>query len=231
VGPTSFGDPPQLRSRRRGSANRATPAGCQPGTVPTRRRRPGANQARCQLGGKLLADRLHREHLGSPVRPIPSSAEIQSPATKPAGSRPCPAQRRPWPTPSLRAEARHDRQPPVQSVRIHSRVPPTETKRQPRPRRGGSGAHTRGSTTQSCQRYPPAVHRKLSPAVDNASRRSAQMWTTPGEIGVDRYSESHFCPQAVEGCGFPVEGSGDDGSGASRRCPQGRGQTPWITGG
>jgi hypothetical protein len=82
-----------------------------------------------------------------------------------------------------------------------------------------------------CQGYPPFVPRQLSPAVDNVVARSPQMWTSPGEIDVDRHTASHLCPPPVEECGLPVEGSGDDEPVAFRRYPQGGGQTRWITGG
>src|SRR5262245_22562920 len=83
----------------------------------------------------------------------------------------------------------------------------------------------------ACHCYPPFVPRGLSPAVDNRPGRSPQMWTSPGEIDVDKHRASPSCPPPVDGCGFPVEGSGDDESVASRRHPQAWAQTRWIAGG
>ena len=98
--------------------------------------------------------------------------------------------------------------------------------------RGSAKPRTcRLSPGRPCQRYPPFVPRQLSPAVDNFAGRSPQMWTTPGEIDVDKHSPSHLYPLPVEECGFPVEGSGDDESVASRRYPQAGGQTRWTSGG
>jgi hypothetical protein len=71
----------------------------------------------------------------------------------------------------------------------------------------------------------------LSPAVDKSRIRTPQMWIKPGEIDVDRHEASRTRPPPVEGCGFPVEGSGDDEPVASQRCPHLGGQTPWISGG
>ena len=83
----------------------------------------------------------------------------------------------------------------------------------------------------SCQRCPPVVPKGLSPAVDKRPYRFAQMWTRPGEIDVDKYPPLSGCPRPVDGCGWAVEGSGENGPAAFRRYPQGRGQVRWTTGG
>lgn len=81
----------------------------------------------------------------------------------------------------------------------------------------------RRDVTVSCQPCPhqsTGVHRRSPQSVDKRHPRFPQMWTNPGEIDVDRHGGSHLCPQPVDACGLPVEGSGDDEAVASQRFPQ-----------
>lgn len=124
------------------------------------------------------------------------------------------------------ASQNHRRDIPRRSTQPSSNRPET-------PSRLGSICQ-RQDETVSCQRYPhqfTGLHSLLSPAVDKSRIRTPQMWIKPGEIDVDRHEASRSCPPPVEGCGFPVEGSGEDEPVASQRCPHPGGQTPWISGG
>jgi hypothetical protein len=180
-----------------------------------------------------LSTGLHRQaRLSHKV--VPSDAHNPTAAPNPVDNRITPAHqgrnhtRRPMTMQDRVSETAHPHLPVIPRRSTHH-----PTKR-PESRSTTNPLCQRQDGTVSCQRYPhqfTGLHRLLSPAVDKARTRTPQMWIKPGEIDVDRHDELRSCPPPVDGCGFPVEGSGDDGPVASQRCPHLGGQTPWISGG
>jgi hypothetical protein len=194
---------------------------------------PQAETGAGRACGRDLSTGVHRQdRLSHKVVPSQATNDAESPA--PVDDRITPARR--GQRPEQKNPARRARVSETAYAR-RSVIPRRSTDPTPkRPQRPPSEAQIcqRRDGTVSCQRYPhqfTGVHRLLSPAVDKASTRTPQMWIKPGEIDVDRHEGLRSCPPPVEECGFPVEGSGDDGSVASPRCPQLGGQTPWISGG
>jgi hypothetical protein len=217
------------RSRRNGVGVRRPEAHRPPARSPAKERRIGPKT-------RLRPRLINRPPQASPAFPQSCPQRRPQPHSRPQpGGQPhnpsSPSSnhtRRPTPKQDRVSETAYPHRPVIPRRSTHH-----PTKR-PESRSTADALCQRQDGTVSCQRFPhqsTGLHRLLSPAVDKARTRTPQMWIKPGEIDVDKHEASRSCPPPVDGCGFPVEGSGDDGPVASQRCPHLGGQTPWISGG